>query len=505
MGKLGDFAEAGGGGGDEFELQLRSTVESNGLDDLKQQANCCNDDRPEEEHRSEESNGSKQIHDEDECSDNENDRTTSNQHNNQQQSELNSLSDHILSNDDKLDAYLVQNEILTNSIKLFRSEFRRLGFSEKHWRYTSFNKNFTLCSTYPPYFIVPAQFVDEDLVEVAKFRHMGRLPALVYRHRNGAVIVRSSQPSVGLLGRRSIEDERLLQLIFANCVQDQSELLEKSSASLSSILNEIEQNNQTNGSRAAKCDCCDDGCAEDQLADNDGAESGIENGPENGVQNGSENDATNDATNGDTNGTTNDDCSNGDCSNGINGDRGPDERTEERTEEDKDNSANSNGAGSDSEDRQEVDRTAEQTNGSARYPGCSCSCHQARPEKTSPSSPTPSLKLNSKNCQPTSQGSKFFSLPDKILENLMSYTGSSYTPDSQTASANRKLLILDARSFTVAFLNRAFGGGSECSEYYPNCEVDFLYLANIHAVRTAFFSLKALIRPDHIRTENNQY
>ena len=105
-----------------------------------------------------------------------------------QQPELNSLNDHILSND-KLEVYLTQNEILTNSIKLFRSEFKRMNFNEKYWRYTSFNKNFTLCSTYPPFFIVPTQFNDDALVEVAKFRHIGRLPSVVYRHRNGAVIV----------------------------------------------------------------------------------------------------------------------------------------------------------------------------------------------------------------------------------------------------------------------------------------------------------------------------
>ena len=359
-----------------------------------------------------------------------------------------------MSNDDKLDAYLVQNEILTNSIKLFRSEFRRLGFNEKHWRYTSFNKNFTLCSTYPPYFIVPAQFVDEDLVEVAKFRHMGRLPALVYRHRNGAVIVRSSQPSVGLLGRRSIEDERLLQLIFANCVQDQTELLEKSNASLSSILNEIEHGGleRTGGGLPTKCECCDDCRGNDQTA-----------------------------RNGD---------SNGDANGACNGRR--------KADEDKEDSANSNNGNSGKEER---------SGHQARHPACSCH----REAAGSPSSPAPSFGI-SKNCQPSTQSSKFFGLPDKILENIMSYT--SYTPDSNNqpvgsasapAAANRKLLILDARSFTVAFLNRAFGGGSECSEYYPNCEVDFLYLANIHAVRTAFFSLKALIRPENIRTENNQY
>jgi hypothetical protein len=57
---------------------------------------------------------------------------------------------------------------------------------------------------------------------------------------------------------------------------------------------------------------------------------------------------------------------------------------------------------------------------------------------------------------------------------------------------DKRLLILDARSFTVAFFNRAMGGGSECAEYYPSCDVDYLYLANIHSVRNAFLSLRSI-------------
>ncbi|XP_016415464.1 myotubularin-related protein 4-like, partial [Sinocyclocheilus rhinocerous] len=64
------------------------------------------------------------------------------------------------------------------------------------------------------------------------------------------------------------------------------------------------------------------------------------------------------------------------------------------------------------------------------------------------------------------------------------------TPDA--SSAAQKLLILDARSYTAAVANRAKGGGCECEEYYPNCEVMFMGMANIHSIRNSFQSLKAV-------------
>ncbi|KAL1414329.1 hypothetical protein MTO96_007572 [Rhipicephalus appendiculatus] len=56
----------------------------------------------------------------------------------------------------------------------------------------------------------------------------------------------------------------------------------------------------------------------------------------------------------------------------------------------------------------------------------------------------------------------------------------------------RKMLILDARSYTAAVANRAKGGGCECPEYYPNCEVQFMSLANIHTIRKSFHAVRAL-------------
>ncbi|XP_016313766.1 myotubularin-related protein 4-like [Sinocyclocheilus anshuiensis] len=64
------------------------------------------------------------------------------------------------------------------------------------------------------------------------------------------------------------------------------------------------------------------------------------------------------------------------------------------------------------------------------------------------------------------------------------------TPDA--SSAAQKLLILDARSYTAAVANRAKGGGCECEEYYPNCEVMFMGMANIHSIRNSFQSLRAV-------------
>uniref|UniRef100_A0A8D1MJT4 phosphatidylinositol-3,5-bisphosphate 3-phosphatase n=1 Tax=Sus scrofa TaxID=9823 RepID=A0A8D1MJT4_PIG len=62
----------------------------------------------------------------------------------------------------------------------------------------------------------------------------------------------------------------------------------------------------------------------------------------------------------------------------------------------------------------------------------------------------------------------------------------------ESTAAPQKMLILDARSYTAAVANRAKGGGCECEEYYPNCEVVFMGMANIHAIRNSFQYLRAV-------------
>ncbi|KAL2095066.1 hypothetical protein ACEWY4_009785 [Coilia grayii] len=65
-------------------------------------------------------------------------------------------------------------------------------------------------------------------------------------------------------------------------------------------------------------------------------------------------------------------------------------------------------------------------------------------------------------------------------------------PGPDASVAPQKLLILDARSYTAAVANRAKGGGCECEEYYPNCEVMFMGMANIHSIRNSFQALRAV-------------
>lgn len=51
---------------------------------------------------------------------------------------------------------------------------------------------------------------------------------------------------------------------------------------------------------------------------------------------------------------------------------------------------------------------------------------------------------------------------------------------------------MDARSYGSAVANRARGGGCECAEYYDNCEIQFMSLANIHSIRKSFHALRVL-------------
>ncbi|KAJ0172940.1 hypothetical protein K1T71_011116 [Dendrolimus kikuchii] len=65
----------------------------------------------------------------------------------------------------------------------------------------------------------------------------------------------------------------------------------------------------------------------------------------------------------------------------------------------------------------------------------------------------------------------------------------------QPANTNKqqvKLLIVDARSYASAVTNRARGGGCECAQYYPNADIQFMCLPNIHHVRRSFQQMRAL-------------
>ncbi|KAL2164259.1 hypothetical protein VTH06DRAFT_3475 [Thermothelomyces fergusii] len=101
-----------------------------------------------------------------------------------------------------------------------RAEFRRQGISEKSadlgWRISNINKDYTFSPTYPAVLVVPSKISDNTLKYAAAFRSRARIPTLSYLHPvNNCTITRSSQPFVGLRGKRSIQDERLVGACFS--------------------------------------------------------------------------------------------------------------------------------------------------------------------------------------------------------------------------------------------------------------------------------------------------
>uniref|UniRef100_A0A8C0LEB7 Myotubularin 1 n=1 Tax=Canis lupus dingo TaxID=286419 RepID=A0A8C0LEB7_CANLU len=93
-------------------------------------------------------------------------------------------------------------------------EYRRQGLPNHHWRITFINKCYELCDTYPALLVVPYRASDDDLRRVATFRSRNRIPVLSWIHpENKTVIVRCSQPLVGMSGKRNKDDEKYLDVI----------------------------------------------------------------------------------------------------------------------------------------------------------------------------------------------------------------------------------------------------------------------------------------------------
>ncbi|UJR13918.1 hypothetical protein I4U23_000923 [Adineta vaga] len=99
----------------------------------------------------------------------------------------------------------------------FQDELIRLQLDAYPWRLTEINHNYKLCTSYPEFCVVPSSITDEEIGEVAKFRSYRRFPTIVWRHCNGAVIARTSQPEIGWLFWRSKEDEKMIQAIINAC------------------------------------------------------------------------------------------------------------------------------------------------------------------------------------------------------------------------------------------------------------------------------------------------
>uniref|UniRef100_T1JCY3 Myotubularin phosphatase domain-containing protein n=1 Tax=Strigamia maritima TaxID=126957 RepID=T1JCY3_STRMM len=97
------------------------------------------------------------------------------------------------------------------------TEFSKILRTTDEWRISHVNKDFSVCRSYPTSVIVPKCIDDETLLASASFRQLGRFPVLSYYHqKNGAALMRSSQPMIGANGRRCKEDERLLNSLLGH-------------------------------------------------------------------------------------------------------------------------------------------------------------------------------------------------------------------------------------------------------------------------------------------------
>lgn len=105
------------------------------------------------------------------------------------------------------------------SLKLDHFNFRpEIEFSKliagDEWRISGVNKTYETCPTYSSSLVVPKAITDEQIIQSASFREEGRFPLLSYRHENGAVMMKSSQPNPAST-KRCRADEAILNSLLS--------------------------------------------------------------------------------------------------------------------------------------------------------------------------------------------------------------------------------------------------------------------------------------------------
>ncbi|KAL5604437.1 uncharacterized protein BROUX77_004623 [Berkeleyomyces rouxiae] len=113
------------------------------------------------------------------------------------------------------------------SIYNARAEFKRQGINEKAtdkgWRISTINHDYSFCDTYPSVLAVPSNISDNTLKYAKDFRSRNRIPVLTYLHPvNMCTIMRSSQPRSGILRKTNIQDERLVSAAFNSNLSNKS-------------------------------------------------------------------------------------------------------------------------------------------------------------------------------------------------------------------------------------------------------------------------------------------
>lgn len=89
---------------------------------------------------------------------------------------------------------------LVSLVVLIVCVFVRMGINDvPQWRFSTANKDFKLCSTYPRDLVVPTVISDRHLRDAAGQRSSRRLPVLTWLHPNGAALCRYNKHLLKIL------------------------------------------------------------------------------------------------------------------------------------------------------------------------------------------------------------------------------------------------------------------------------------------------------------------
>ncbi|GAM20586.1 hypothetical protein SAMD00019534_037610 [Acytostelium subglobosum LB1] len=107
-------------------------------------------------------------------------------------------------------------------------EYKRMGIPNESWRISDFNNDYYYSPTYPASLVVPKKITDLELINIASFRSKGRIPAVVWKSaKDHPVIIRCSQPVIGVTGKRCFEDEKLVECVrLANLLSEKVYILD---------------------------------------------------------------------------------------------------------------------------------------------------------------------------------------------------------------------------------------------------------------------------------------
>eukprot|EP01033_Poteriospumella_lacustris_P010449 gene10449-7428_t len=92
-------------------------------------------------------------------------------------------------------------------------DYQRCQVQDLHWRLSDLNAAYRLCHSYPASLCFPGSLSDDDILQAATQRSIGRLPAMVWMHpETKAPLCRAAQPLTGVSGLINKEHDKKMCL-----------------------------------------------------------------------------------------------------------------------------------------------------------------------------------------------------------------------------------------------------------------------------------------------------